>query len=503
MKIIDTFMLNDELDLLEFRLEYLYDYVDHFVLVESNVSHRGFPKPLYYALYNDRFEKYKDKIIHVLTTDVPKHVDIFDLEELSTSNDDPYIFREHTQRLKTMEGLRELKLSFEDIVLVSNIDELPDRNKLKHLKGHLKLGPIIFKQKWLVWNYTLSRTQYHQGTCAFQYTHLLQEINDINKTRITDLVEQPSEYTSILLGWHLNWFGTDDNLINKVSNTSKRDRDNDFYNFKRAFRDLALSKRYPHGNLSNVELLNETTLDELPEGFEKLPFYNANTQPNVYDTFIYNGEDEALIIRLNELYDHVDYFVIFEGIDGKEDFYLQNISDELSEFDDKIIYVQLEDYSNLKTDKWSYELSMIKETLSYLKLKDNDFIFFSEIEAIPCYDNLDTCYFDYMTYELDFVTLRMRWFYESFDTELYDSYYGSILTTWEKLKDSTLQSFYSMKDEPVHAVVSYRGWYLCNFYKQQYTLFSSDVVLDTNIEYNYFPKYYKNNVLDKLLIDFV
>ena len=74
MKIIDTFMFRDELDLLEFRLEYLYDYVDYFVLVESNVTHRGYPKTIFYSLYKDRFEKYQDKIIHVLSTDIPKVV---------------------------------------------------------------------------------------------------------------------------------------------------------------------------------------------------------------------------------------------------------------------------------------------------------------------------------------------------------------------------------------------------------------------------------------------
>ncbi len=68
MKIIDTFMFNDELDLLESRLEYLYDHVDHFVLVESNVTHRGAPKTIFYSLYKDRFEKYQDKNNNKLKT---------------------------------------------------------------------------------------------------------------------------------------------------------------------------------------------------------------------------------------------------------------------------------------------------------------------------------------------------------------------------------------------------------------------------------------------------
>ena len=108
MKIIDTFMFNDELDLLESRLEYLYDHVDHFVLVESNVTHRGAPKTIFYSLYKDRFEKYQDKITHILTTDIPKKLELTDLVKNTICDGDDYIYREQLQRSKIIEGLNRI-----------------------------------------------------------------------------------------------------------------------------------------------------------------------------------------------------------------------------------------------------------------------------------------------------------------------------------------------------------------------------------------------------------
>ena len=63
MKIVDALTFNKELDLLEGRLEYLYNHVDYFLIVESNYTHTGKEKPLYFAENASRFAKYADKIL--------------------------------------------------------------------------------------------------------------------------------------------------------------------------------------------------------------------------------------------------------------------------------------------------------------------------------------------------------------------------------------------------------------------------------------------------------
>ena len=41
MKIYDTFIFSNELDLLDLRLNTLNDYIDKFVIVESNITFSG------------------------------------------------------------------------------------------------------------------------------------------------------------------------------------------------------------------------------------------------------------------------------------------------------------------------------------------------------------------------------------------------------------------------------------------------------------------------------
>ena len=59
----DCTMINDELDMLEIRLNILYPFIEKFVLVESNRTHSGKPKEINFLKHKDRFEKFMDKII--------------------------------------------------------------------------------------------------------------------------------------------------------------------------------------------------------------------------------------------------------------------------------------------------------------------------------------------------------------------------------------------------------------------------------------------------------
>ena len=59
MKIIDSFIFYNELDMLKYRLSILNDYVDHFVLVESKFTFNRNQKELYF-----------DKVIFCLKTNL-------------------------------------------------------------------------------------------------------------------------------------------------------------------------------------------------------------------------------------------------------------------------------------------------------------------------------------------------------------------------------------------------------------------------------------------------
>ena len=71
MKVFDSFIFFNELDLLEMRLNILNDVVDHFVITESPFTVSGNEKPLYYQENKDRFGKFNDKIVHYVTEEIP------------------------------------------------------------------------------------------------------------------------------------------------------------------------------------------------------------------------------------------------------------------------------------------------------------------------------------------------------------------------------------------------------------------------------------------------
>lgn len=113
-------MFRDELDMLECRLRELDGKVWRTVLVESATTHRGDPKPLWYAENRERFAPWADRIIHVVA-DAPGGPDL--------PGDDKEArrrrawAREHTQRDAVLSILADA--SPDDMVLIADVDEIP------------------------------------------------------------------------------------------------------------------------------------------------------------------------------------------------------------------------------------------------------------------------------------------------------------------------------------------------------------------------------------------
>ena len=63
--IYDCFPFFNELDVLEIRLNVLYDIVDYFVITEADKTHTGRHKEYIFEQNKDRFAKFLDKIIYI------------------------------------------------------------------------------------------------------------------------------------------------------------------------------------------------------------------------------------------------------------------------------------------------------------------------------------------------------------------------------------------------------------------------------------------------------
>jgi len=118
--IIDCFPFFKELDVLEIRLNCLNKYVDRFLLVESEETFTGLDKPLYFFENNKRFEKFLHKIEYLKVPKIPNNLDPYK-GQVNWS-------REYYQKNYMMHIIKELNP--DDIVIISDCDEIPDLSKI-------------------------------------------------------------------------------------------------------------------------------------------------------------------------------------------------------------------------------------------------------------------------------------------------------------------------------------------------------------------------------------
>lgn len=119
---VDCFTFFNEFDVLKIRLEELYEVVDRFVLVESDKTFRGQPKPHYFSENTGNFSEYLDKIYVVALNDSNVFSSDYRLEPWE---------REYWQRNQIMQGLSDCK--DDDIIIISDIDEIPRRSVVSEL----------------------------------------------------------------------------------------------------------------------------------------------------------------------------------------------------------------------------------------------------------------------------------------------------------------------------------------------------------------------------------
>tara|TARA_B110000967_G_C18831903_1_gene534516 strand:+ start:640 stop:1461 length:822 start_codon:yes stop_codon:yes gene_type:complete len=148
MKIIDCFMYFDEDHLLEIRFNTLNNYVDRFVIVEANIDHAGNSRLPKFNI--NKFLKFKSKIDYILIDDLPTH------NRFYKKHWGPSWRRENLQRNALERGYK--NCDPDDIIMISDLDEIPNPLKIKEFGINDKLGcfaQINFLTKFNLKNYTV------------------------------------------------------------------------------------------------------------------------------------------------------------------------------------------------------------------------------------------------------------------------------------------------------------------------------------------------------------
>ena len=153
MKVYDCLMYYDEDTVLDIRLNCLDAYVDKFVIVESKFTHSGEKRNLLFDI--NQFKRFKDKIIYLVLDDEPRGIETIYDEDDKDLKSFKYIEnaleRENYQRNYISKGLNDADA--EDIIMVSDVDEIPNLGNLdlKEIKNKL----IFFQQKMFYYKLNL------------------------------------------------------------------------------------------------------------------------------------------------------------------------------------------------------------------------------------------------------------------------------------------------------------------------------------------------------------
>ena len=122
-RIFNLMPFNDEIPLLKIHLAEMADWVDLFVIAESEVTFTGRPKPLHFLRHKAEFAEYAHKIVHVI---VPEHPEAYH----SPWGRD---FRQRDLAVTALSGLA----APDDLVLLTDVDEIIDRRALEGFEGDL------------------------------------------------------------------------------------------------------------------------------------------------------------------------------------------------------------------------------------------------------------------------------------------------------------------------------------------------------------------------------
>ena len=205
VQIYDCFIFYNELNLLNMRLHELNSIVDKFVLVEATRTHTNNSKKLFYKENKDKFQKFNDKIIHII-------VDLPNNESNSKNN----WIRENFHRNCIIRGLN--NINDNDIIILSDLDEIPKIEVLEEIKKKSLDKSYILGQRYyyydfdkIVWNGYKNIPSEWKGTIVTLYKFL-------KKTTPQDLRNKQWNGLPVIKngGSHCSYFGDNRFILNKI-----------------------------------------------------------------------------------------------------------------------------------------------------------------------------------------------------------------------------------------------------------------------------------------------
>jgi len=224
MRVFDSFIFFNELDLLEMRLNILNNVVDYFVLTESPFTVSGNEKPLYYQENKDRFGKFNDKIIHHVTEEIPNdfshmlektkfHVAYKDPDPYGTPMIDiPIRFqRALYNRNNSAFGIEKAGATDDDLIITSDADEIINPLILEDLDWFDSDNHYVCLQRGFYFKLNYLYDDEWMGSRLCTWKHLKETTIDQHRQ------DHKNAYRIENGGWHWSFFGDAENFKLKLA----------------------------------------------------------------------------------------------------------------------------------------------------------------------------------------------------------------------------------------------------------------------------------------------
>lgn len=359
-KIIDCFLFYNELDMLEFRLTELNEHVDYFFILDSDFDFAGNKKDSIFELNKNRFDSWKEKIIRI---DCPElTIELFNqintekypqYKNLSTDiiNKDNIIFY---MMIKLIETLPQLELDFEDTIMFSDIDEIPDFTTLNLIGDYLLFNSIILRQKRFFWTTKYIDKDLSFGTSCHQYTRIARNPLVLDHFYKVKSNKKFSNNTFLDSGWHFSHFEDLGNLHKKLELINNRE-----YSLK----DLKLK-------MNNLTPIKHPDLrDEY-----SLMNYEGNLPKNVHllpEQPVRRNWKRDILIKTENITNDGDFFQTIN---------VSFATDTINKIDENTIVLPKNilygDYTSLEEFQKTYGYNELKKIIKSLYLLNEDIITF-------------------------------------------------------------------------------------------------------------------------------
>jgi len=229
MKIYDCTTFYSEKMMMDIRFNILNEHVHKFIVVESSFSHSGEKKKFNFDI-ND-YSKFKDKIIYLKVDKEP--TDLYTDEKILINpiykrlNSIKRIEQSYDCMMKGVSDAQD-----EDLILISDNDEIPNLNSNKFQKSNKKF--FIFKQLLFYYKFNLlheSMPWFGSKACKKKYLKSFSNLKNLKNKKYPywrlDTILSNIKETSLDViddgGWHFTNIKTPEDLYIKMKNFGHHD----------------------------------------------------------------------------------------------------------------------------------------------------------------------------------------------------------------------------------------------------------------------------------------